>query len=148
MRVLIAEDDQSKAKQLGEFVAAEVPEPSIITRASYQSSLDEAVNCPPDVILLDMSMPTFDRSATERGGRYRYFAGREILHEIKRKGVQTKVIVVTQFDRFGEKDNAMSLPQLKKQLAAEFPCQYLGTVFYSPSESDWKGHLAQLLSRV
>jgi len=49
----------------------------------------------PDLVLLDMSMPTFDMTDKDKGGRHRGFGGRDILEDIARRGASTKVVIVT-----------------------------------------------------
>jgi hypothetical protein len=76
------------------------------------------------------------------------FAGREILSQLKRRSVKCKVIVVTQFERFGETDRLMTLNELKKDMRRNFAENYVGTVFYQPAESGWREDLKVVLHRV
>lgn len=148
MKVLIAEDDHNKVKQLEEFLRSQMGESDIVTRSSYQSSLKETVFGGCDLILLDMSMPTYDVSATERGGRTRPFAGREILDEIRRRRLAVHVIVVTQFDRFGEGPGTINLEELRQQLTDEFPGNYVATIYYDPAQSNWRDELQATIEQV
>lgn len=146
MKILVIEDDAHKARQLAEFVKVEAEVTPAESR-SYQSGLRAVLADSPDIVLLDMSLPTYDVSRVETGGRSRPYAGREILTELKRKGIATKVVVVTQFESFGEGSEAMTLTELKRELGGEFATNYVGTVFYQPSESSWRQELRSLLAR-
>jgi hypothetical protein len=98
-----------------------------------------------DLILLDMSMPTFDRSPENPNSKFRHFAGRDILFEMKRRDITVKTIVVTQFGNFGEGKDAIDAEQLHNNLKSEFPFIYLGMVHYNTGFSNWKNELLALL---
>jgi DNA-binding NarL/FixJ family response regulator len=145
MKVLIVEDDEFKLTQLARFVALSLPDARIVERRSYQSGMKEALEGSPDVILLDMNLPNFDITATEGGYETLFFAGRDILLEIKRLLIPSLVIVVTQFDTFGEGPEATTLEELKQRLAEQFPQNYLETIYYHPAQEDWKTKLSDQL---
>ncbi|QDT44621.1 hypothetical protein Pan241w_47340 [Gimesia alba] len=85
MLTVIIEDDENKRKQLVNFVKELLPSSEITERRSYQSGLKEILGSTPDLVLLDMSMPTFDVTPKDKGGRTRAYAGRDILEEIDRR---------------------------------------------------------------
>ncbi|MES2658026.1 MAG: response regulator [Verrucomicrobiota bacterium] len=146
MKILLVEDDNNKLKQLGDFIAREKPEATIEIRKSYQSGLSAVLDGSSDLVLLDMSMPTYDQSPTEGGGRKRHFAGREILRKMNRKCVISPVVIITQFTRFGE-DGAISLEEVTEELDALGYENYLGTVFYSAEAANWQETLRHILNR-
>lgn len=148
MKLIIAEDDPNKLKSLVEFVRGIHPEWTIIEKRSYRSGLKAIIEESPNLVILDMSMPTFDVSLSEKGGRTRAYAGREILAELRRRKLLAKVVIVTQFESFGEGAATMTLTQLREQLAAKFATNYIDTVYYQASESNWKKSLASLLDRL
>jgi DNA-binding NarL/FixJ family response regulator len=148
MKVLIIEDDPKKLRELEDFISSTLPSATIVTRHAYQSGLEEINERGADVIILDMSMRTYDISPTEPGGRDRPYAGREILQEVKRSGLSPKVIVVTGFRSFGEREEKMALDELTASLENEFRGIYRTTVYYHPSESKWKKELAIALNDI
>jgi DNA-binding NarL/FixJ family response regulator len=145
MKVLIIEDDDFKLKELAKFVEEHITGVHIELRRSYQSGLKAAVEISPELILLDMSLPNFDISRTEAGYGLLFFAGRDILLEIRRFKLSPEVIVVTQFEQFGEGDQLTTLEELRQQLASQFPKNYLATVYYHPAQDDWKNKLRELI---
>ncbi|QRN95533.1 hypothetical protein JRI60_41805 [Archangium violaceum] len=148
MRILVIEDDHNKAKKICDFLREAASDANINERRAYQSGLKEAITTVPDLIVLDMTMPTYEISLAEKGGRIRPYAGREILSAIKRRKLKSKIVIVTQFESFGEGADVMTLEQLKTKLQSEFPDNYLTTIFYQPSESSWRDHLEQTLNNV
>jgi CheY-like chemotaxis protein len=99
----------------------------------------------PTVILLDMTMPTFDVGGKETGGYERRYACFEVLRRLKRRRKARRVIIVTQFERFGEGADQMTLDQLKEQLATQYPENYIVTVYYQASDAQWREDLKAAL---
>jgi CheY-like chemotaxis protein len=144
MKVLLVEDDEDKREQLREFLSSELS--AEVTEArSRQSGIHALLKDSFDLIVLDMSMPTFDITPTEDGGRPQAYAGRDILHQMDRYAITTKVVVVTQFDRFGQSEDEITLLELDKQLEGAFPDNYLGAVYYNVSYAGWQESLRTLL---
>jgi CheY-like chemotaxis protein len=144
MRVLIVEDMSEKADDLVRFMTAEFAAEDIQIARSFQSGLRAALSANADLMLLDMTMTNYDRSVQEDGGRPHPFAGKEILRQLQREAVHLPSIVVTNFDRFGEEAEEVTLQQLKTELEARFP-DYLGTVHYRSNVDEWKKQLRDLI---
>ncbi|MGA9656531.1 MAG: hypothetical protein WBP56_24285 [Polyangia bacterium] len=147
MKILIIEDDPNKSRELMRFVREDLLQGDVTERRSYQSGLQAAVELKPRLILLDMSMPTYDISSLEKGGRPRPFSGYDILAELKRRNLAVGVVVVTQFESFGTGEETQSLDELAAKMGAEFEGRYWGTVFYEPSESGWRNKLREIVQR-
>jgi CheY-like chemotaxis protein len=143
--VLIVEDDENKSRQLSEFIRKSLTDAVVTERRSYRSGLYHIVHSELSLILLDMSMPTFDVSSQERGGRTRAYGGRDILDEMRRRKITTRVIVVTQFETFGEGADRTTLAELDSELKASFPGNYLGSVYYHPAQSNWQDDLRRIM---
>lgn len=147
MQILIVEDDPNKCRNILEFLHESrfSTQMEILEAHSYQSGLALAKARRPELVLLDMSLPTFDISSTETGGSLRTYGGKDILNELQRKGIPSRVIIVTQFDTFGEGVRRMTLKQLALGLARDFPINYAGVVYYDAARSDWKSSLDALI---
>jgi DNA-binding NarL/FixJ family response regulator len=148
VQVLIVEDDEFKSTQIASFLRSHYNDLTIITKVSYQSGLEEAVDRTPELILLDMNLPNFDPGAYDAGDQTMLFAGRDILKELMRLRVQTKVIVITQFEQFGVGEEVTTLRELSASLAADFPRNFCGTVYYHPAHEDWKSGLRVLIENL
>jgi CheY-like chemotaxis protein len=145
MKFLLIEDDQHKSKQIAEYLNNILPDCKVEIKKSYQSGLKEILTNIYDLILLDMQLPNFDIKFGEDGYKFRQMAGIDILKELKRKKKQCKVIVVTQFETFGEGESYIDLIDLKQTLKTNFLDIYLDTVFYSPDKSIWQKELNNLI---
>ena len=130
-KILLVEDDEEKHLELLPFAQQELKADVTLAR-SRQSGVAALLRDHFDLILLDMTMPTYDVTpVVEDGGRSQAYAGRDILQQMERRGISTKVIVVTQFDRFGQAEDEITLEALDAQLEAAFPDIYVGAVYYS-----------------
>lgn len=138
MRVLIVEDDPNKRRQLRQAVEATAQGVAVREATSYRSGMVALAEWCPDIVLLDMTLPTFDVTATDSGGRTRIFGGRDVLLEMQRNGLKARVFLVTQFESFGEGSKRRTLKELGEELASTFPDVFRGTIYYHPAQSDWK----------
>lgn len=145
MKILIIEDDTNKLKQIEVFLTENFSEVEIMDARSYQSGLKKLHEGSFDFVLLDMSLPTYDIKSGEDGYRFRRLAGQEILSELKRRRKEDRVIVVTQFETFGEGDNYIDLKDLKAMMEKDFIPNYLGTVYYNPGQNVWKTELKETI---
>lgn len=74
-RVLLIEDEEHKSRQLEMYLADRLPGSEVITRRSFQSGLEAVITHHSDLLILDMTLTTFDVSDDEEGGRPRPFGG-------------------------------------------------------------------------
>lgn len=146
MNILLIEDDQHKSSQISNYLDSVIDDLTIVLKKSYQSGLKEIILGNYDLILLDMQLPNFDIQAGEDGYKFRKTAGLDILEEIERKKIQCKVIVVTQFETFGEGKFYIDLNDLQKILESNFRNIYINTVFYSPQNNMWQSNLINLIN--
>jgi len=148
MRILLVEDDEYKRRKILSFLQESIPEVIVREARSVQSGLRGIMAGENDVVILDMTMPTFDIGPEEDGGRPQAYAGRELLRNMKRKGITTPTLVVTQFDRFGQGADVLTLAELDAQLRSEHSGYYLGAIYYNVMEEGWKGELLAVLNEL
>ena len=141
---LIVEDDQHKLDNIVRFLREYSDMYEIRVARAFQSALKAIRDWKPALILLDMSLPTYEGG----GGRPRPFAGTELLHEIRRRRIPSKVVVMTQFDSFGEGPERKTLDQLRTEISREYREWYRDTVYYNPAESAWRDSLLKIISRM
>jgi DNA-binding response OmpR family regulator len=147
MKVVLIEDDLNKGRQITDFLAKCFPAIELTERRSYTSGLKEIRDSNPDLILLDMSIPNYDGDSVSDGGKFRSYGGRDILHQLLRRGLEIPVIVVTQYAAFSDESKSLGLAELSGELRAEFP-NYIDTIFYSASEDAWRDRLKGHVERI
>jgi CheY-like chemotaxis protein len=143
--ILIVDDDLNKIRQLRTFLEYEFQDLEVDERHSFQSGLKQTLLLPPDILILDMTMPTYDVGGKETGGKERRYAGFEILRRLKRRQSMVPVIIFTQFERFGDGDDLITLDELKLRLAGDFKESYKGAVYYQAADAQWRRELRDRL---
>jgi CheY-like chemotaxis protein len=149
MNILLVEDDQFKARRLEQLLKL-LRSDATIERANSVTASERALefSSPLDLVVLDMSLPTFDVGPSESGGRPQGFGGREIMRFMANNDINVPVIVVTQFERFGEPGKETDLPTLSRSLESEFPGLFRGIVYYDAASERWREEVSSLLAAV
>ncbi|CCG53149.1 Two-component system response regulatory protein [Flavobacterium indicum GPTSA100-9 = DSM 17447] len=144
MKILFIEDHPLKQAQINKFVVENFSDCQIESKNSYISGLKELIknHSNYDVLLLDISMPNYDISSEDSGGDWMPLAGKNILKEMYLRDIPTKAIVVTMHGSF---DDGTKITELDSELKKEFSDNYIGYVFYSQLNEDWKDKICQLL---
>ncbi|TPI26812.1 response regulator [Mesorhizobium sp. B3-2-1] len=145
MIVYLIEDDELKAARISSYLAERINGSSIERFRSYQSGLKAVESKLPDLIILDMTIPTFDPGPRRREGRPRSMGGRDLMRKMARKGRTCPVVIVTQFESFGEADESVSYDQLKAQCELEFPQLFRGMAHYHATSNAWEAELDHLI---
>ena len=101
-RLLIIEDNDSKLNHLRQFCEENLKDYEVEDRRSYNSALSEVVHNGNsyDLILLDVSMNTYDISPEVSDGEQEPLAGSNILRFMKLRKIKVPVIVVTMYESF------------------------------------------------
>src|SRR5690242_20184685 len=128
MKVLVVEDDEFKRKRIAEAVHSHLPDADIFLEKAVNSGLAAIVETQPDLILLDMSLTTFDVGPNEPGGRPQNFGGLEILRHMDRLEVLTPVIVITQHERFARGTQEVHLSAVRKELLEQHGQVFKGLI--------------------
>ncbi len=147
MKILIVEDDENKGGQVEKFVRGTFPQFEVELERSFQSGLRSVRRERPSLILLDMTLPTYDVGPEEQGGQPQILGGREFLLQMDRFDIEVPVIVVTQFEIFGKPPQAMHLSDLDQLLRTEHPKIYRGAVYYHAAIDGWKGQLKSMVEQ-
>ena len=145
-KILLVEDMEEKANAIISCLHEDFPNIEVVRKESYNSSQKEMYEHHEDyfVILLDMSMHTFDRSKDENGGEPEPVAGRKILNGLFLRDINTKVIVVTMYGSHEGK----KLLTFVKDREEEYPDNYSDYVFFSFQQNDWKEKLKQQINHL
>jgi len=147
MRILLIEDDSSKRQKIMNHINSFISDDSIVSeKESLRSGLKEILHGEKlDLILLDMSMPSFDIGTDEPGGGTpESFAGEELMAQMKLRSIIIPVIVITQYDSFEE--GRVTLNDLSAKFEQEFNEFYLGSVYYNSAVDSWKTELEKYLT--
>lgn len=148
MKILIVEDQIEKSKEIELFCRSFFPIiESVAVFQSLRGGLRSLISNTYDLIFLDMSMPNFDPSSDDPlGGTPESFAGKEFLAQMKLRGENIPVVIITQYQTFEEGQvDLHSIDSYLKETYADF---YLGAIYYSSADKEWEVNLANLLNRA
>lgn len=144
MKILFIEDHPYKRAQVISHLE-DTFNVQIVSKGSYNSGLKELIlhNELYDLLLLDISMPSYDISPEESGGEFIPQAGKLILKEMYLREIPTRVIVITMYENYVD---GTSIIKLDKELKEEFYENYLGYVYFAASITNWKQQLTNLIN--
>lgn len=149
LNVLIIEDDDEKSKKLEEFIHNEYSGSKVAFARSFNAGLRALISGSGrlDIVLLDMSMPSYDVSQQEpSGGTPVPLAGKELLAQMRLRSIRIPAIVVTMFDAFSEGSSRTSLEQLAFELKETLSPPYAGYVYYNSAQEGWMAALKKLIN--
>lgn len=147
MRILLIEDEDPKRRHIETFIRELMPTVDFRTARSFNSAVDALESELPDLVLLDMSLPTFEIGDQEKGGRPQGFGGTEILRHLKLSDLVCPIVVLTGYEAFPKGARQVDLAELEAELLGEFPDLFMGVIYFNSAYDEWKHKLSQLLER-
>jgi len=145
MKILLVEDEAPKRTHIEAFLQ-NLEQKVIISHAMSVTSALEALETKlPDLLLLDMSLPTYDIGEREAGGRPQGFGGTEVLRHMVMANLECPTIVITGYEAFLRKEGTVDLSQLSSELGHEFPGLLRGVLHYNSTYAEWKVELDKIL---
>lgn len=145
MKILIAEDENQKLEHICEFVKANFAGADVLIAKSVTAAIDALEDHSPDLLMLDMSLPTFEIGVDEPGGRPQGFGGIEILRHADFLGAFVPTFVITAYEGFEDGSRAVDLSELRHNLEQEHPRNFKGIVYYSGLGGEWSSELSILI---
>lgn len=146
--ILLVEDDQFKAKAVLSLMANDFPDVTVEQAKSLSAGYRKLEAHQFDLLLLDMSLPTFDVGPHDSGGEPLGFGGFKLLDLLTESGLALPTIVVTQFEQFGEGEHAISVHSLNDSLRKTFPDHFIDLVRYNSASTDWRIDLSKLILQL
>ena len=148
-RILIVEDDEPKLQQLQAFLSDFCEAYDLVIAKSLNTACKRIDEGEFSLILLDMSLPTFDGGKTTgASGRQRTLGGKDLLRYLWELEIPTPVYVITGFKDFPGDRGTVQLPELDNDLRDEFPENYRGHVYFTHSNDGWKGQIREVLGKL
>ena len=144
MQILLIEDNSNKLKQIKRVLTEMYPESNIEEAYSFNSGVRKVYENKWNLIILDMSLPTYDITHTESGGDKKPVAGKNIMKRMLNRKIIVPVVIITQFETFD--DDRISLNSLNAEFQDGFKEIWKGTVFYG--NDDWSIDLKEILDKI
>lgn len=143
-KILIVDDDNYKVKNIRELICSIDKSFVITTAEALNPGLLEMRSNEYDLILLDMSLPVFSSSESTN---FDPFGGLAFLREMKRKNISTSVIIVTQYEIFGEGEFQKTSKVIDEECKKCFK-NYKGIIIYSSVNNEWKEKLVKMIGDI
>lgn len=144
MKILLIEDNENKCKAIISFLCETFKDIEVDVAKSYVSGVDIAMKNSYNLILLDMTIPTFDVSGTDTGGETLKNGGEIVVEELLDEDIEFDCAVITQYETF----NNESLNTISDRLEKMCGKNYHGCIKYDSYNDKWKGLLKQLIEDV
>ncbi|MDV2962477.1 response regulator [Shewanella algae] len=148
MKILIAEDDNFKMKTLEDFFVSDFEGVSITITKSKQETIRSISEHNYDLILLDMTMPSYEGESEMERGELRPLAGSDIISRMAYRKTFIPTIVVTQFEVFGRGSGISQIDKVMAELKEKFPEIVKGHVLFNLQSSTWRNELKTLVDGV
>jgi CheY-like chemotaxis protein len=145
--ILLVEDEKYKREHISRLVL-DAFVCQVATANSVKAAFDAIENTAPLLILLDMSLPTYDIADRERGGRPQGYGGREVLRFLELEQIQVPIIIITGYDAFPDSRGAIGLDTLKKELFEEFSSNLKAVLRYDSTSSTWRDELLRKIEEL
>ena len=145
MMVLLVEDDEFKAADLVRLLHENLPPHQFTRAASVTSALRAITSNRFDLVVLDMSLPTFDPSGPGGGGSPQGQGGVEVLRLANRTGAGSHYIVVTQYPDIEIDGADVPLGQAADRLSKRFTLRVRACLPYEFDRDDWQYALKRAL---
>ncbi len=146
--ILFVEDNPHKRLRTIEFITTMHPGVQVTEAWSFTSGCQALESRVFSLVLLDISLPTYDKVGSEAGGRFRTLGGREIARKIIRSGLLTKIMFITQYASFSDRGASYTFAELRDELAKECGDQFSGMVLYDSTQSAWKESISKALGSM
>ncbi len=117
-KILVVEDDALKGRQIVNFTKSINNNMLITQKGALNSGLLELTKNEYDLVILDMSLPTFDNNESEH---FQPYGGLLFLDEVKRKKYKVPVVIVTQYASFGEGAGETTLEEIDLNCKNKYP---------------------------
>lgn len=147
MILMLAEDEDSKREKIRNFLRDAFPRADLMETKSVRSTI-KALRADrlPNLLILDMSLPTFDIAAGEPGGRPQGFGGIEVVRHLERDGTNIPFIVVTQHPAIPKDGKMIELAGMEEMVRRESPRCFRGLIYYSALSGNWQSELLIMMN--
>lgn len=149
LKILLVEDEVPKQEHILNSLREIRPLAKVAIARSVRSAIEAMQSTPPpQLMLLDMSLPTFDVGPKESGGRPQNFGGVEVLRYMDLYELHFPTIVITAYEAFSRAGRAVDHGSLDEQLREEHPKSYRGLIYYNSLFSEWRTALSGLIKSI
>ncbi|MDM8359741.1 response regulator [Pandoraea communis] len=148
MKILIVEDDSFKYSKVAELLREIFHDAELLHRDNVHGAINYVRSESPDLILLDMSLPSHPAVVGEGSPVSMPAGGIEIILELKMlKKIGIKTIVLTQYPDVEIEYEYYSIIDSERAIKSLYGMQALSVVHYDNDSNEWKDKLKNILTK-
>lgn len=144
MKILLIEDDKYKCEDVKSNIEHFFSGIFVDTVKSYKQGVMNSLYGNYDLLLIDMTLPTYDSESDSIQGDSLKNGGEMIVNEVYDEGKFVKFAIVTQYETF----DGETLDVVERRLKRLCGENYLGCVKYCSYKEDWKESLKKIIDYV
>lgn len=141
-KVLVIEDDDFKISDLAVYFS----KCDTTFAKSVRDGIVAVTNSFFDLIVLDMSLPTFKKTKRTGSGSSQAQGGLEILREVKAGRIQTPLVIVSQYPDIELEGKNIPLEESPDILTERYDANIKGAVIYDADGTRWAKKFETILS--
>jgi len=146
MKILLVEDDEFKATDIAKVLSESMPDAAVQRAMSVTSALRAIDSQRFSLVILDMSLPTFELTGSGGGGSPQGQGGLEVLRLARRLGNLSPFIIVTQYPDIEIDGRDVPLSEASEALRSRFGLDVKMCLLYEFDRDAWRDPLRECLS--
>ena len=146
MKILIAEDNATKAGQIKELLLEQLNLDSadITLTTNKEQTIEVLTTQNVSLVILDMSLPRYINDMDD----IKHLAGKDILIFMRHRRKFIPTFIITQHDVFGHHNSQISLENLSTELMKDFSKFLVDVLAWDSSSDHWKNELTKFIESV
>ena len=146
MKILIVEDDSFKYSKVAELLREIFCDAELLHRDNVHGAINYVCSESPDLIILDMSLPSHPAVAGEGSPVSMPAGGIEIIMQLKMlRKIDIQTIVLTQYPDVEIEYEYYSIIDSEQAIKSLYGMQSVSVVHYDNDSSEWKEKLKGIL---
>lgn len=149
MKILIVEDDSYKYSKVQAFLQDLIAQSEFIHKDSVYGAVLYLRSEKPDLVILDMSLPSHPLVAGQGSPVSMPAGGIEVIMELKLLGkTDIHIVVLTQYPNVEIEDEYYSISQSQEVIREIYGMQRIEVIYYDNESADWSVKLRGALLPV
>lgn len=137
VRILLVEDDDHKIADLEPIVSSVLPSAYLTIKRSVREGTVAVKGGHFDLVILDLSLPTFDQKAFASGGTAQPQGGFEVLRMLDHIDRRPEILIVSQYYQVEFDGSYVPLDQSVEIIASRFGAKIMGVSIYDMESDEW-----------
>lgn len=147
-RILLIEDDGFKEEAVATLLSSLVPAEKIVCERSVQTAVVRIADGPYQLIILDVALPSHDRTRGVGAPTSMPSGGIEILLELDQLKRRDPILILTQYPEVEIGGELVKLQNVIPRLRQEIDVNMIGLVHFDRTNSEWCKSILSIVEGV